>query len=172
MRGRAFVFGDEINTDLITPGEYMGHPIEEIADHVFEPIRPSFVEEFEPGDVVVAGEHFGSGSSREIAPAAIKEADVSVVVAESFSRIFYRNAIAIGLPITTAPAATEAIEDGDDIEVDIEAGLIRNHTRGTTLDCEELGESVREIVEAGGLIEHARSQSRELATDIKSEDGS
>lgn len=165
MRGTAFVFGDEINTDLITPGEYMGHPIEEIAEHVFEPIRPEFVSEMEPGDVVVAGEHFGSGSSREIAPGAIKAAGVGVVVAESFSRIFYRNAIAIGLPITTCPTATADVGDGDDVEVDVEEGVVVNHTRGTEIPCEQISEDVRDIVEAGGLIAHARNNPDGLGID-------
>jgi 3-isopropylmalate/(R)-2-methylmalate dehydratase small subunit len=157
MRGTVFTFGDEINTDVITPSDYFGEPIGVMAEHIFEPERPDFVEEFEEGDVVVAGHHFGSGSSRESAPAAIQEAGLGAVVAESFSRIFYRNAIAIGLPAVTCPGASDLFAEGDEAEIDLEAGVVRNLTTGEELRAETLPAAIQEIFDEGGLIEHYRN---------------
>lgn len=162
MRGTVYTFGDEVNTDIITPSDYFGEPIEVMAEHIFEPERPGFVEEFEEGDVVVAGEHFGSGSSRESAPAAIQAAGLGAVVAESFSRIFYRNAIAIGLPAVTCPGVTDLFAEGDEAEIDLEASVVRNLTTGEELDAEPLPGAIREIFEQGGLIEHYKNNSEGL----------
>jgi 3-isopropylmalate/(R)-2-methylmalate dehydratase small subunit len=153
MRGTVWVFGDEVNTDVITPSDYFGEPIEVMAEHVFEPERPDFVDEFEAGDVIVAGHHFGSGSSRESAPAAIQAAGLGAVVAESFSRIFYRNAIAIGLPAVTCPGVSELFTEGDEAEIDLEAGVVRNLTTGEELEAEPLPEAIQDIFDRGGLVE-------------------
>jgi 3-isopropylmalate/(R)-2-methylmalate dehydratase small subunit len=157
MRGTVYTFGDEVNTDVITPSDYFGEPIEVMAEHIFEPERPDFVEEFEEGDVVVAGEHFGSGSSRESAPAAIQAAGLGAVVAESFSRIFYRNAIAIGLPAVTCPGVTDLFTEGDEAEIDLDAGVVRNLTTGEELDAEPLPAAIQDIFDQGGLIEQYRN---------------
>lgn len=152
--GRAFVFGDDVNTDVITPSEYVSEPIEQQVEHLFEPVRPGFVEELETGDVIVAGEQFGSGSSRETAPAALQQAGVGAVVAESFARIFYRNAVNLGLPAVVRPGVTERVSDGDELTVDLEAGAVRNHTTDEPLEFEPLPPEIREIFDAGGLLEH------------------
>lgn len=153
MRGRAFVFGDEINTDLIIKRkDYRGVSAEEAAKHVFKPIRPDFVDEMEPGDVVVAGDHFGSGSARA-APTYIKLAGVSAVLAESFSRIYYRNSIATGMPAFIAPGITDAVDDGDDVEIDQERNVVVNHTTGEEHPYERPPDRFQDIFEAGGLLE-------------------
>lgn len=157
MQGTAFVFGDEVNTDIITPSDYFGENIEVMAEHIFEPERPNFVEEMDEGDIVVAGEHFGSGSSRESAPAAIQAAGIGAVVAESFSRIFYRNAIAIGLPAITCVDVTDHVSEGDELEVDAENGVVRNLTTGGDLDAQPLPEEIQSIFDEGGLIEHYKN---------------
>ena len=162
MRGTVYTFGDDVNTDVITPSDYFGEPIEVMAEHIFEPERPGFVEEFDEGDIVVAGEHFGSGSSRESAPAAIQAAGLGAVVAESFSRIFYRNSIAIGLPAVTCPGATDLFTEGDEAEIDLEEGVVRNLTTGEELEAEPLPEAIQEIFDRGGLIEHFRNNSQGL----------
>ena len=157
MRGTAYVFGDEVNTDVITPSDYFGESIEVMAEHVFEPERPDFAAEIDDGDFVVAGEHFGSGSSRESAPAAIQAAGLGAVVAESFSRIFYRNAIAIGLPAVTCPGVTDLFTEGDEAEIDLDAGVVRNLTTGEELDAEPLPAAIQDIFDQGGLIEQYRN---------------
>lgn len=154
LRGTAHTFGDGVNTDYITPTDYFSEPIETIADHVFEPIDPDFHDRFEPGDPIVAGENFGSGSSRETAPKALKVAGVSVVVAESFARIFYRNGIAIGLPVVTCPGVTDAVSEGDEVVVDFENQTLRNETTGERLETEPMPEEIRSIYDAGGLLAH------------------
>jgi len=156
MRGTAYCFGDEVNTDVITPSDYFGEPIEVMAEHIFEPERPGFAAEIDDGDFVVAGEHFGSGSSRESAPMAIQAAGVGAVIAESFSRIYYRNSITIGLPALTVEDATEKISEGDTLVVDLENATIENETTGEELAFEPLPEEVQQIFDAGGIIEHYR----------------
>jgi 3-isopropylmalate/(R)-2-methylmalate dehydratase small subunit len=152
MRGRAFVFGDGVNTGYITPGEYVGEPMDEIVTHLFEPIRPDVANELEPGDFVVAGTNFGAGSSREIAPAALRHAEIGAVIAESFARIFYRNCIAVGLLPITAPGITDVVEDGDDLELRFDQCVIVNRTRDRMVDHRPLPPTMREICEAGGLL--------------------
>jgi len=157
-RGTAFVFGDDVNTDYITPTEYMGYEPDRIAKHLFEPIDPTFPGRFTPGDVVVAGENFGSGSSREQAPAAIRAAGVGAVVAESYARLFYRNAIAIALPAVTCPGVTDAVEDGHEVRVDLDGAIVVNETTGAELSCESYPPALREIFEAGGLLDYYRAR--------------
>lgn len=155
--GRAFVFGDDVDTDQIIPANRItSDDPDHLADYCLSGIDPSFADRFESGDVVVAGTNFGCGSSREHAPVAIEAAGASAVVAESFARIFFRNAINIGLPVLEVPDATERISDGDELAVDPEAGLVTNETTGEELTADGLPPFVQEIVDAGGLIEYGR----------------
>jgi 3-isopropylmalate/(R)-2-methylmalate dehydratase small subunit len=165
MRGNALVFGDEINTDLITPSDYFGESFEVMAEHVFEPIRPDFHDDLEPGDIVVAGSHFGSGSSRESAAAALQVAGVGAVVAESFSRIFYRNSIAWGLPAVAAPGVTDIVAEGDQIEVHLEDGVVRNCDTDRSVSCDTIPAEIRAIFDAGGLRAHYEEHPEGLRLD-------
>lgn len=155
--GRAWKYGDNVDTDVIIPARYLTTTDEaELARHALEDLDPSFASSVEPGDVVVAGTNFGCGSSREHAPVALKGAGVGAVVAASFARIFFRNAINTGLPIVTCPEAVAAIQPGDTVEVDVAAGVVRDLTRGTSFRAEPLPEFVTGIVDAGGLVPWVR----------------
>lgn len=162
MPVRAWKYGDNVDTDVIIPARYLltGDPAE-LAKHCLENLDPAFVPEHRPGDVVVGGRNFGCGSSREHAPLAIKGAGVRCVVAASFARIFYRNAVNIGLPVYESPEAAEGIRSGDLIDVDEARGTIVNRTRGETYPFRPMPPFMREIVAAGGLIERLK---RELTT--------
>ncbi len=165
MQGRAHVFGDEINTDVIAPSDYFGEPIEVLADHIFEPVQPGFAQEIDEGDFIVAGAHFGSGSSRESAPHAIQVAGIQAVIAESFSRIFYRNAIAIGLPALTVPDGIDGISDGDELHVDFERSRIENRATGATYAFEPIPEAIQELFASNGLLNHYREHPEGLSVD-------
>ncbi|MFQ5795029.1 MAG: 3-isopropylmalate dehydratase small subunit [Candidatus Bipolaricaulia bacterium] len=157
--GRAWVFGDNINTDLITPGRYnLSTNPEELARYCFCEVRPEFPEQVQSGDFVVAGENFGSGSSRETAPLAIQAAGVSAVIARSFARIFYRNAINIGLPLLIAP--TDGIEDGDELEVELSQGIIIDRTHEHRIQGQGFSQSLMRIVAAGGIINYLNQYKR------------
>jgi 3-isopropylmalate/(R)-2-methylmalate dehydratase small subunit len=153
LRGRAWKFGDDISTDHITPGRYfhLRSKIEELAKHVMEDADPDFMKKFKPGDFIVAGKNFGMGSSREHAPLALKVAGVSAVLAKSFARIFYRNAINVGLPVLIVD--TDKIESGDELEVDLSKGIVRDLTKGFELKAKPLPEFMLKILNAGGLVE-------------------
>ncbi len=154
FHGTAHKYGRDIDTDVIIPARYLNTSVpEELAKHCMEDLDPEFVSKIEFGDILVAEENFGCGSSREHAPIAIKSAGVSVVIAKSFARIFYRNAINTGLPIMESPEAVEGISDGDEVEVDADAGTIVNVTRGETYRAQPFPPFVKEIIEKGGLIE-------------------
>lgn len=149
-------FGDDIDTDAIIPGKYLTiNKPEELAKHAFEGVRPEFARGVKEGDIIVAGFNFGCGSSREHAPLALKGAKVKCVIAKSFARIFFRNAINIGLPLLEC-ADADKIEEGDRIEVDFESGIITNTTKDETYKATPLPDFVRGIVEAGGLIGYAQ----------------
>jgi 3-isopropylmalate/(R)-2-methylmalate dehydratase small subunit len=150
---RAWVFGDDIDTDVLAPGRYMKFGIEEIAKHCLEAVDPSFAASVRPGDVVVAGRNFGAGSSREQAAAALKTLGVAAVIAHSFAGIFYRNALNLGLVVLASPDAG-SIRAGDDIAVDPEAGRIENRSRGETLACEPIPGHLMAMVRDGGLLAH------------------
>lgn len=152
--GTAHTFGDNINTDYITPTEYLSQPIETVAEHVFEPIAPDFHDRFEPGDVIVAGENFGSGSSREHAATAVDVVGASVIVAESFARLFYRNGIAIGLPVVTCPGISDGVSQGDEITVDLDSQVVHNETTSDSFETEPMPEEIQAIYDAGGLLNH------------------
>jgi methanogen homoaconitase small subunit len=154
IRGKAWVFGDDVDTDVIIPGKYLRTKDARLwAEHAMEGIEANFASQVEPGDVIVAGRNFGSGSSREQAPRALKGAGVAVVIARSFARIFYRNSINVGLALIEADVTCQK---GDTVEVDLERGTVRvgeNVYQGTRLP-----DFLRKILEDGGLVAHRRRQ--------------
>ena len=152
-QGTVFKYGDNIDTDVIIPARYLNtqNP-QELASHCMEDIDKTFITRVQPGDIMVGGENFGCGSSREHAPLAIKTAGVSCVIAKSFARIFYRNAINIGLPILECPAASEAIANGDTVAVDFDTGLITDETTGQTFEAAPFPPFIQKIITAGGLL--------------------
>jgi len=156
LAGRAWKFKDDIDTDAVIPGRYLViNDPEGLAKHVFEGVRPEFAGEVETGDFVVAGTNFGCGSSREHAPLGLKGAGVKAVVAKSFARIFFRNAINIGLPLFVC-ADVDRISDGDSLEIDADEGIIYNRSRGESYRTTPLPPFLQEIVETGGLVEYTR----------------
>ena len=161
MKGKAWNYGDDINTDFILPGIYLElTDPKEIGKHAMEGIDPSFVDKVQPGDVVIGGRNFGLGSSREQAPIALKYSGVSAVIAESFARIFYRNAANLGLPALECPNVSKEIETGDTVEVDIEAGkIIVNGEK--ELDFVPVPPFMMEILEVGGLREYIKQNRSE-----------
>lgn len=152
IRGRVWKFGDDIDTDVISPTKYMDAPMDEMKMHTFEAINPRFSQEVKKGDVIIAGKNFGCGSSRETAPNVINALDVAAVVAESFGRIFFRNAIAIGLPIITCPGVSRLFEEGDEAELDIPGAIVKNTSSGLTLSGEVLTKDILDILTAGGIL--------------------
>ena len=156
LRGRAWVFGDDISTDHIAPGRYfhLRSNLPELARHLLEDVRGDFAARVQPGDFVVAGNNFGLGSSREHAPTIIKLAGVSAVLARSFARIFFRNAVNIGLPAIIVD--TSFVGDGDELEVDPAEGLVRDLTNGKEARFRPLTPQLLRILEDGGLVEHIK----------------
>ena len=155
MNAHGFVhrYGDNVDTDVIIPARYLNTASHsELAAHCMEDIDKTFITRVQPGDIMVGGENFGCGSSREHAPLAIKTAGVSCVIAKSFARIFYRNAINIGLPILECPAASEAIANGDTVAVDFDTGLITDETTGQTFEAAPFPPFIQKIITAGGLL--------------------
>jgi len=156
LAGISWKFGDDIDTDAVIPGRYLViNDPEELARHAFEGVRPEFAKKVQTGDIVVAGTNFGCGSSREHAPLALKGAGVDAVVAKSFARIFFRNAINIGLPLFVCAEANE-IDDGDTLEIDMTDGIIYDKTDGRCYKTTPLPSFLQDIVEAGGLIEYSK----------------
>jgi 3-isopropylmalate/(R)-2-methylmalate dehydratase small subunit len=154
MKGKAIKYGHNVDTDVIIPARYLNtSDPAELAQHCMEDLDATFIDRVQAGDVMVAGKNFGCGSSREHAPVAIKAAGISCVIAETFARIFYRNAINIGLPIVTSPEAAVEINDGDSISVDLRQGLITNHTQEKTYTVAPFPPFMQAIIDAGGLIE-------------------
>jgi 3-isopropylmalate/(R)-2-methylmalate dehydratase small subunit len=151
--GRAFVFGDSVNTDALAPGSYMKHPIATIASHCLESVDPAFASTVRPGDVVVAGKGFGIGSSREQAAEALKHLGVAAVLARSFGGIFYRNALNLGLPVLVCEDVDE-ISAGDLVHVDAATGVIDNRTRGISLSAVPLPPFLLAMIADGGLVPH------------------
>jgi 3-isopropylmalate/(R)-2-methylmalate dehydratase small subunit len=159
LKGKVFKYGDNVDTDVIIPARYLNSSDpENLAAHCMEDIDAAFADQVNEGDIIVGGKNFGSGSSREHAPLAIKYAGVSCVVAESFARIFYRNSINIGLPILESPEAVKATEAGDELEVDIDKGQIRNLRTGESYQAEPFPPFMQEIIKDGGLIEHVKKE--------------
>jgi len=158
LQGKVWKFGDNIDTDLIIAARYLNtsEPAE-LAKHVMEDADPEFVSKLTPGDIIVAGENFGCGSSREHAPIALKAAGVNAVIAPTFARIFYRNAFNMGLPIFELEASAE-INEGDTVRVDMDAGEVINVTQAKTYKFTPIPEFMQELVNAGGLIEFAKNE--------------
>lgn len=157
--GRVFKFGSNVDTDVIIPARYLNVPdAEELAKHCMEDIDKEFVHKVSKGDIIVADKNFGCGSSREHAPIAIKAAGVSCVIAETFARIFYRNAINIGLPIIECPEAAKGIEEGDQVEVDFDSGKIYNRTKNTEFQGQPFPEFMQKIISSGGLIRYINNE--------------
>ena len=152
-KGTVHKYGDNVDTDVIIPARYLNTSVPaELAEHCMEDIDKSFVENVKPGDIMVAHNNFGCGSSREHAPIAIKAAGISCVIAATFARIFYRNAINIGLPIMECREAAEKIENGDEVEVDFDSGVITNVTKGESYQAEPFPEFIKDIINKGGLL--------------------
>jgi len=157
INGRAHKYGDHVNTDVIIPARYLNvSDADELAAHCMEDLDPEFVKRVQPGDVLIGGEDFGCGSSREHAPIAIKASGISAVIARSFARIFFRNAINMGLPVLVSPQAAEEIQAGDEIEIDLAAGTINDVTRGTSYQAQAFPDFLQQIIAAGGLISYTR----------------
>ncbi len=159
MSSKAWKVGNNIDTDLIIAARYLNDASDEnMRAHCMEDVIPDYANTIAPGDVLVAGSNFGCGSSREHAPIAIKVAGTKCVIAESFARIFYRNAINIGLPIIESPEAAQAIDSGDELEVHFEEGVINNLTKNETYHFEKFPEFIQKIVEAGNLLNYVKAK--------------
>lgn len=153
LQGRTWKFGNDVDTDAIIPARYLNtSDPAELAKHCMEDADPSFPTKVRPGDIIVAGKNFGCGSSREHAPIALKAAGVGAVIAHSFARIFYRNAINIGLPIFESPEAAQAIAEGDVVKLDWETGAVYNVTKNETYQATPFPEFMRKLMAAGGLM--------------------
>ena len=158
-KGRVFKYGDNVDTDVIIPARYLNSSDPaELATHCMEDIDKDFIKKVQKGDIIVAKKNFGCGSSREHAPIAIKAAGVSCVIAETFARIFYRNAINIGLPIIECPEAAKDIEDGDEVEIQFDTGMIYDRTKGTEYKGQAFPEFMQKIIQAEGLINYLNSK--------------
>jgi len=169
MKGKVWKYGDNIDTDAIIPARYLNmHDPAELAPHCMEDIDAEFAGAVQPGDIIVAGENFGCGSSREHAPLAIKGAGISCVVAASFARIFYRNAINVGLPILECPPAAQSAETGQEMAVELDGGQVHNLTLGGTFQAEPYPPFMMAIIEAGGLVQYTR---KNLERDSESSGG-
>jgi len=162
MKGKVFKYGDDVDTDVIIPARYLTTSDPEVLKvHCMEDIDKEFAEKVSEGDIIVAGSNFGCGSSREHAPISIKAAGVSVVIAKSFARIFFRNAFNIGLPIMESAETAEKAEAGDELEVDLTAGKIKNITKNEEYSATPVPEFMQELVKDGGLIEHMKKKMAE-----------
>ena len=159
IQGTVWKFGDNVDTDLIIPARFLNSSDrDELARNCFADIRPGFMDMISPGDILVAGNNFGSGSSREHAPLAIKAAGIGVVVAESFARIFYRNAFNVGLPILESKEAPQTVNEGSLVSVDLATGEIVNMNTGQQFFAKPVPRFMREIVDAGGLVEYVKKK--------------
>ena len=158
-KGRVFKYGDNVDTDVIIPARYLAiADPKELAEHCMEDIDRDFVHKVKAGDIMVANKNFGCGSSREHAPLVIKVSGISCVIAETFARIFYRNAINIGLPIIECPEASKGIENGDEVEIDFDSGIIYNRTKGTKFQGQAFPPFMQKIIAAEGLINYINQQ--------------
>ena len=159
FEGAVHAYGRDVDTDVIIPARYLNtNDPAELAEHCMEDIDAEFVTTVEPGDIIVAHENFGCGSSREHAPVAIKASGISVVVASSFARIFYRNAINTGLPIVVCPEAAREAQTGDRLRVDLAAGTVENLTQGKTYGAEAFPPFMQDLIDRGGLLEYVKAQ--------------
>ena len=164
LQGRAWKFGANVDTDVIIPVRYLTSiDAVELGKHCLEGIDPEFAKQVQPGDIIVAAENFGCGSSREHAPVAIKGAGVGCVIAATFARIFFRNALNIGLPIVESAEAAQHIDPGDAVEVDVMSGRVINHTKGETYQAAPFPPFVQELIAAGGLVSYVARRLKERA---------
>lgn len=155
FRGRVWKFGEDVNTDVIIPGKYLNitNP-QELGQHCMEGIGPDFHQKVKPGDIILAGKNFGCGSSREHAPLAIKAIGISCIIAKTFARIFYRNAFNIGLPILECADVPDQLEEGQEIEVDLSTGQIRDLPRGRNFQAKPIPPFMQDLIRDGGLMNH------------------
>ncbi len=159
--GTVHKYGNNVDTDVIIPARHLNtQDHKELASHCMEDIDKDFINKVKQGDIMVAGDNFGCGSSREHAPIAIKAAGIDCVIATTFARIFYRNSINIGLPIMECPEASEKIDEGDEVEVDFDSGIIRNLTKGEEYQAHPFPESIQKIIRAGGLLNSIAEESK------------
>lgn len=159
LQGKAFVFGKNIDTDQIYPGRFVElTDVEDVAKHAMEGADPNFVEQFAKGDIIVASTNFGCGSSREHAAITLKAVGVGAILAESFGRIFYRNAINLGVPALVCPGVSTAVAQGDQLRVDIQSGKVINETKGTTLQAQPISDYIMNILASGGIKSMIKSQ--------------
>ena len=158
LKGRAWKFGDSVSTDDIIAGRYKFKTLnmKELAKHAMENIRPVFADQVKPGDIIVAGWNFGCGSSREQAPRVLKELGISCIIAKSFARIFYRNSIIIGLPLIECPEAVDSIDEGNEVEVILDKGVVRNLTKKLEFKAKPYPEFLLKILKEGGLIRYVK----------------
>jgi 3-isopropylmalate/(R)-2-methylmalate dehydratase small subunit len=166
LKGRIWTFGDDIDTDIIIPGRYLVLREEkQLAEHLMEGIDPDFHLKVKKGDIMVAGKNFGCGSSREHAPIALKGAGISAVIAESFARIFYRNSINVGLPLLESRNISKYVNEGDEIEIDMEKGIIKDLNTGGEFEINGLPEFMIGILEEGGLIPYLKEHMSEIKNE-------
>ena len=160
IKGKAYKFGDDINTDIIYPGKYLSITTDrkEMAKHCFETVYPEFIQQACQGDIIIAGKNFGCGSSREQAATCLKYFGIQAVIAVSFARIFYRNAINLGLPVLVAQDIVSSVKHGDILHVDLEQGTVLNERTGKTIQATNIPPFIMEIINAGGLIAHIRKR--------------
>ena len=159
LNGTVIKYGDNVDTDVIIPARYLNTiDKKELASHCMEDLDTTFTSRVKPGDIMVGGENFGCGSSREHAPIAIKESGIALVIAKSFARIFYRNSINIGLPIMECPEAVDAINAGDTVSVDFDTGVITDETNGKVFHAEPFPPFIQEIISAGGLMKSIKNK--------------
>ena len=159
VQGRVFKYGNNVDTDVIIPARYLNiADRKELAAHALEDIDPSFVGNVQPGDIIVAGKNFGCGSSREHAPQVLKDSGISCIIAPSFARIFFRNAINIGLPILECAEAAEAVREGDKLRIDFETGVIDDLTTGETFRSLPFPEFIQNIIDNDGLLNSLKAR--------------
>jgi len=180
LRGKVWKFGDNVNTDEIIPSRYCNtFDPEVLKAHVMEGVDPDFAKRVAPGDIIVAGHNFGTGSSREAAVVAIKAAGIGAVIASSFARLFFRNAINVGLPVLISPSASEDLKSGEEIDIDFVTHTIHSRDTGKTYRAREYNGTIQEIIEAGGMLEYVKERveanqrkAREHSNEPKNRSGS
>jgi 3-isopropylmalate dehydratase small subunit len=160
IRGRIWTFGDGIDTDVIIPARHLVLPLAEMKHKAMEPLRPAFSAEVRPGDILVAGRNFGCGSSREQAVAVLRELGIAAIVADSFARIFFRNAINLGIPVVECPGLQASVREGETVEIDLRAGTVCVPDRNLRLASSRLPDFLLEIIDDGGLIPHLAAKLR------------
>jgi 3-isopropylmalate/(R)-2-methylmalate dehydratase small subunit len=165
-RGRAWIFGDNVDTDCITPGKYENLPFPDLCKHCLEPLNATFAREVAGGDLIIAGENFGCGSAREIAPRALKELKVGAVVAKSFARTFFRNAVAIGLPLLISRDAAEECRPKDVVTLDISSASITNITANTVLSAEPIPRELYLVLSSGGIFPSLKKKRAKLQRTV------